>query len=70
MAARPLGRYVFDLAFDGVTAVSVVAHPSLLQLEDLDVRRLCLHAIVHLLLTPILCPSEICSVREGSPSNQ
>lgn len=30
------GRYVFDLAFDGVTAVSVVAHPSLLQLEDLD----------------------------------
>jgi len=31
------GRYVFDLAFDGVISVAVVSHPSLLQVpEDLE----------------------------------
>lgn len=32
-------RLVFDLAFDNVIKVSVVSHPSLLNREDLDVRR-------------------------------
>ena len=33
-----LARLVFDLAFDNVIHVAVVAHPSLLKPEDLDVR--------------------------------
>lgn len=31
-------RLVFDLAFDNVIHAAVVAHPSLLKPEDLDVR--------------------------------
>ena len=35
-----IGRLVFDLAFDNIIHVAVVAHPSLLKPEDLDVRHL------------------------------
>jgi len=35
-----LGRYCFDLAFDDVTKVTIVSHPSLLKVpEDLEVWR-------------------------------
>ena len=34
-----IARIVFDLAFDNVIHAAVVAHPSLLQPKDLDVRR-------------------------------
>lgn len=30
------GRYVFDLAFDGVLKVAVVSHPSLIEVADLE----------------------------------
>jgi hypothetical protein len=33
-----LARIVFDLAFDNVIQAAVVAHPSFLKPEDLDVR--------------------------------
>jgi hypothetical protein len=33
-----LGRLVFDLAFENIIHAVVVAHPSLLKPEDLDVR--------------------------------
>jgi dienelactone hydrolase len=34
-----IARLVFDLAFDNIIHVAVVAHPSLLKPEDLDVRK-------------------------------
>jgi dienelactone hydrolase len=40
-------RLVFDLAFDNVIHVAVVAHPSLLKPEDLDVR----HSFVDILIS-------------------
>ena len=42
-----LARLVFDLAFDNVIQVAVVAHPSLLKPEDLDVR----HPFVDILIS-------------------
>lgn len=42
-----LARLVFDLAFDNVIQVAVVAHPSLLKPEDLDVR----HSFVDILIS-------------------
>jgi hypothetical protein len=34
-----IGRLVFDLAFENIIHVAVVAHPSLLKPEDLEVRQ-------------------------------
>ena len=44
-----LGRIVFDLAFDNVIQAAVVAHPSLLNPEDLDVR----HSFIVILKSPL-----------------
>ena len=44
-----LARLVFDLAFDNVIQVAVVAHPSLLKPEDLDVR----YSSVDILTSPL-----------------
>ena len=43
-----LARIVFDLAFDNVIQAAVVAHPSLLNPEDLDVR----HSFIDILRSP------------------
>src|ERR1700679_1635228 len=44
-----LARLVFDLAFDNVINVAVVAHPSLLKPEDLDVRQSFVDVLISLL---------------------
>src|SRR6266849_2523359 len=44
-----LARLVFDLAFDNVIQAAVVAHPSLLKPEDLDVRQSFVDILISLL---------------------
>ena len=58
-----LARLVFDLAFDNVIHVAVVAHPSLLKPEDLDVR----HSFVDILIPPErYCVADIHREEQGS----
>jgi dienelactone hydrolase len=46
-----LARLVFDLAFDNAIHVAVIAHPSLLKPEDLDVRHSFVDILISLLST-------------------
>ena len=59
-----LARLVFDLAFDNVIQVAVVAHPSLLKPEDLDVR----HSFVDMLMSLLsLIPSQTYIAKSKAP---
>ena len=59
-----LARLVFDLAFDNVIHVAVVAHPSLLQPEDLDVR----HSFANVLISFLsIIPSQTYIEKSKAP---
>ena len=59
-----LARIVFDLAFDNVIKVAVVAHPSLLKPEDLDVR----HSFVVIVISLLsVIPSQTYVTKSKAP---
>jgi dienelactone hydrolase len=59
-----LARLVFDLAFDNLIHVAVVAHPSLLKREDLDVRNSSVDIPISLL---IVIPSQTYTAKSKAP---
>ena len=59
-----LARLVFDLAFDNIIHVAVVAHPSLLKPEDLDVR----HSFVDIRISLLsVIPSQTYIAKSKAP---